>query len=132
MGQRRLMNTGGGAMSSRWTDIYQLSRAGFPGELDSYLSLCIVLKKFMIYLQQKPRMRILAFDYGTKRIGIAVTDPLQIIATGLDTIHPKDIRLPQELSFERTRRTFRGRRAAANGWHPFPVNPSYQGLHYHS
>jgi putative Holliday junction resolvase len=35
--------------------------------------------------------RILAFDYGTKRLGIAVTDPLQIIATGLDTIHPKDI-----------------------------------------
>ena len=33
-------------------------------------------------------MRIMAFDYGTKRIGIAVTDPLQIIATGLDTIHP--------------------------------------------
>ncbi len=35
--------------------------------------------------------RILAFDYGTKRIGIATTDPLQIIATGLDTVHPKDI-----------------------------------------
>lgn len=35
--------------------------------------------------------RIMAFDYGTKRVGIAVTDPLQIIATGLDTIHPKDI-----------------------------------------
>ena len=35
--------------------------------------------------------RIIAFDYGNKRIGIAVTDPLQIIATGLDTIHPKDI-----------------------------------------
>ena len=35
--------------------------------------------------------RIMAFDYGTKRIGIAVTDPLQIIATGLDTVHPKDI-----------------------------------------
>jgi putative Holliday junction resolvase len=30
--------------------------------------------------------RILAFDYGTKRIGIAVTDPFQIIATGLDTV----------------------------------------------
>lgn len=39
----------------------------------------------------QPMPRILAFDYGTKRIGIAVTDPLQIIATGLDTIHPKDI-----------------------------------------
>jgi len=35
--------------------------------------------------------RILAFDYGTKRIGIAVTDPMQIIATGLDNVHPKDI-----------------------------------------
>lgn len=35
--------------------------------------------------------RILAFDYGTKRIGVAVTDPLKIIATGLTTIHPKDI-----------------------------------------
>jgi putative Holliday junction resolvase len=36
-------------------------------------------------------MRIMAFDYGTKRIGIAVTDPMQIIATGLDTIHPNAI-----------------------------------------
>ena len=36
-------------------------------------------------------MRIMAFDYGTKRIGIAVTDPLKIIATGLDTIHPNKI-----------------------------------------
>lgn len=35
--------------------------------------------------------RILAFDYGTKRIGMAVTDPLQLIATGLDAVHPKDI-----------------------------------------
>lgn len=35
--------------------------------------------------------RIMSFDYGTKRVGIAVTDPLQIIATGLDTVHPKEI-----------------------------------------
>lgn len=35
--------------------------------------------------------RIMAFDYGTKRVGIAVTDPLQLIATSLDTIHSKDI-----------------------------------------
>lgn len=35
--------------------------------------------------------RILAFDYGTKRIGIAATDPLKIIANSLTTIHPKDI-----------------------------------------
>lgn len=30
--------------------------------------------------------RILAIDYGLKRTGIAVTDPFQIIATGLTTI----------------------------------------------
>jgi putative Holliday junction resolvase len=30
--------------------------------------------------------RILAIDYGTKRTGIAVTDPLRIIANGLDTV----------------------------------------------
>jgi RNAse H-fold protein YqgF len=30
--------------------------------------------------------RILAIDYGLKRTGIAVTDPLQIIASGLTTI----------------------------------------------
>jgi putative Holliday junction resolvase len=30
--------------------------------------------------------RILALDYGKKRTGIAVTDPLQIIATALETI----------------------------------------------
>jgi putative Holliday junction resolvase len=30
--------------------------------------------------------RILAIDYGKKRTGIAVTDPLQIIASGLTTV----------------------------------------------
>ena len=30
--------------------------------------------------------RILAIDYGRKRVGIAVTDPLQIIANGLTTV----------------------------------------------
>lgn len=30
--------------------------------------------------------RLLAIDYGKKRTGIAVTDPLQIIATALDTV----------------------------------------------
>lgn len=35
--------------------------------------------------------RIMAIDYGSKRVGIAVTDPLQLIATGLTTVHSKDI-----------------------------------------
>ncbi len=33
----------------------------------------------------------MSFDFGTKRLGIAVTDPLQMFATSLTTIHPKDI-----------------------------------------
>ncbi|OSZ80355.1 Holliday junction resolvase RuvX [Chitinophagaceae bacterium IBVUCB2] len=35
--------------------------------------------------------RILCIDYGLKRTGIAVTDPLQIIATGLTTLHSKEL-----------------------------------------
>ena len=30
--------------------------------------------------------RILGIDYGTKRLGIATTDPLQIISSALDTV----------------------------------------------
>ena len=30
--------------------------------------------------------RIIAIDYGKKRTGLAVTDPLQIIATALDVV----------------------------------------------
>ena len=33
----------------------------------------------------------MAFDFGTKRLGIAVTDPLRMFATALSTIHPKDV-----------------------------------------
>lgn len=35
--------------------------------------------------------RILCIDYGGKRTGIAVTDPLQIIATGLTTVDTKNL-----------------------------------------
>lgn len=35
--------------------------------------------------------RILCIDYGFKRTGIAVTDPLQIIATGLTTVDSKEL-----------------------------------------
>lgn len=30
--------------------------------------------------------RLLAIDYGLKRVGLAVSDPMQIIATALDTV----------------------------------------------
>ena len=35
--------------------------------------------------------RILAIDYGQKRVGLAVTDNEQIIASGLTTVHAKDV-----------------------------------------
>jgi len=35
--------------------------------------------------------RILAFDYGEKRTGLAITDELQIIASGLTTVATKKI-----------------------------------------
>jgi putative Holliday junction resolvase len=37
--------------------------------------------------------RILSIDYGSKRTGLAVTDPLKIIASGLTGIPTKDLEL---------------------------------------
>ena len=38
------------------------------------------------FTQNKPVARILSVDYGKKRTGLAVTDPLQLIAGGLETV----------------------------------------------
>lgn len=35
--------------------------------------------------------RILAIDYGRKRVGLAVTDDHQIIASALGTVHSGDV-----------------------------------------
>lgn len=35
--------------------------------------------------------RIMAIDYGRKRTGLAVTDPLQLIATGLTTVETHNL-----------------------------------------
>ncbi len=35
--------------------------------------------------------RVVALDYGSKRVGIAITDPLKIIATPLETVQTKEI-----------------------------------------
>ena len=35
--------------------------------------------------------RILSIDYGKKRTGLAVTDPLQIIASGLTTVSTSEL-----------------------------------------
>lgn len=36
-------------------------------------------------------MRILGIDYGRRRVGLAVTDPLQLISTHLDTVSSTDL-----------------------------------------
>lgn len=43
----------------------------------------------------KTNHRILAIDYGEKRVGVAVTDPLSIFATGLETLNADDSLIPQ-------------------------------------
>jgi putative holliday junction resolvase len=42
------------------------------------------------------KRRVLGLDVGSKRIGVAVSDPLGFTAQGLDTIHRQNKRLDQE------------------------------------
>ena len=43
------------------------------------------------FLFLTPMGRLLAIDYGSKRTGIAVTDEMQIIASGLTTVDTKTL-----------------------------------------
>ena len=88
--------------------------------------------------------RILAIDFGSKRVGLAVTDPLQIIATALDTVHSKDVMqylqnylqneevesfvlgLPQNLSGEDTNATPLVESFAKQLQNKFPDKPIYR------
>ena len=45
----------------------------------------------MVYFCQKKLGRILALDFGKKRTGIAVTDELQLIASGLTTVETQKL-----------------------------------------
>lgn len=44
-----------------------------------------------MYSDAQEMGRIMAIDYGQKRVGIAVTDEQKLIANGLTTVHVKDI-----------------------------------------
>lgn len=49
-------------------------------------------KAILLYqLQLSDLARIIALDIGKKRTGVAVTDPLQIIATGLETVDTSEL-----------------------------------------
>lgn len=45
--------------------------------------------------------RYLSIDYGTKRCGIAVTDPLKMIASGIDTVASHDLMIYLEAYFKK-------------------------------
>ena len=64
-------------------------------------------------------MRILSIDYGKKRTGLAVTDPLQIIANGLATVSTSELfdYLKRYTSQEQVERIVIGRPTQPNG-HP--------------
>lgn len=62
-------------------------------------------------------MRILSIDYGKKRTGLAVTDPLQIIANGLATVSTAELfdYLKKYTSQEHVERIVIGRPTQPNG-----------------
>lgn len=62
-------------------------------------------------------MRILSIDYGKKRTGLAVTDPLQIIANGLATVSTSELfdYLKKYTSQELVERIVIGRPTQPNG-----------------
>ena len=62
-------------------------------------------------------MRILSIDYGKKRTGLAVTDPLQIIANGLATVCTSELfdYLKKYTSQEQVERIVIGRPTQPNG-----------------
>ena len=61
--------------------------------------------------------RILSIDYGKKRTGIAVTDPLQIIANGLATVSTSELFdfLKRYIASENVERVIIGRPMQPNG-----------------
>ena len=61
--------------------------------------------------------RILSIDYGKKRTGLAVTDPLRIIANGLTTVETKNLFdfLMQYIRSEKVDRIVVGRPMQTNG-----------------
>lgn len=64
---------------------YQIFESFFAESLHNPEKKCIFAHDFVLYIIL-PMGRILSIDYGRKRTGLAVTDPMQIIANGLQTL----------------------------------------------
>jgi putative Holliday junction resolvase len=65
----------------------------FLVEKDHFICLGIPFIRFfssvLSLLSPSEMGKILAIDYGTKRVGLACTDPMQLIASGLCTVETK-------------------------------------------
>ena len=72
-----------------------------------------------MYHQKNIMPRVLAIDYGAKRTGIAVTDEMKIIASGLTTIPTADLFdfLKQYFTTEKVERVLVGEPKQMNGQH---------------
>lgn len=75
-------------------------REAFPDDVFIYFHTCFyiaspssllicVCRRDFVTLQRMARL--MAIDYGRRRCGIAVTDPLRIVATGLTTVRTCDL-----------------------------------------
>lgn len=75
--------------------------------------------------------RIVAIDYGRKRTGLAVTDPLQMIAGALDTVPTHTLMdfLKKYLPGERSGNCGRGH-AAPNGRDSFGILHVYPSVRH--
>lgn len=60
-------------------------------ERGSFFEGLALMMIFALLLYSLKMARILSIDYGTVKSGLAVTDPLQIIVTGLDTVPTADL-----------------------------------------
>jgi len=74
------------------------------------------IASFFVFLQ-KIMGRILAIDYGSKRVGLAVTDPLNMFAQSLDTVpvHEVLLYLQKYCAKESVERFIVGRALQMNG-----------------
>ena len=80
-------------------------------------------------------MRILGLDYGSKTVGVAVSDPTGLIATGLEIIRRdredsivihQDARIKAEFRFHRMGKRTPGRFRAGDADHGSPL---FRGVH---
>lgn len=76
-----------------------------------------------------PVARILGIDYGLKRTGIAATDPLKIIASGLETVSTENVEdyLSQYLAAEEVERIVVGMPLYPDG-NPAQIAPQVEAF----